>query len=69
MIIPTPQFDPMFADDGIPFRTKMLQYMRSEFFDLLGADVTQLDSDEGLERLSRSIAIPGKRQLDRRTAA
>jgi hypothetical protein len=36
MIIPTPAFDPMFADDGVPFRDKMLAYIRREFSDLLG---------------------------------
>jgi hypothetical protein len=34
MIIPTPAYDPLFADDGIPFRTKMLQYILREFADL-----------------------------------
>lgn len=36
MIIPTPDFDPLFAEDGIPFRIKMLAYIRREFADLLG---------------------------------
>jgi len=35
MIIHTPEYDPMFADDGIPFRTKMIQYIEREFSDLL----------------------------------
>lgn len=35
MIIPTADFDPMFADDGVPFRTKMVAYIREEFADLL----------------------------------
>jgi hypothetical protein len=35
MIIPTAEFDPMFANDGIPFREKMLAYLEREFADLL----------------------------------
>jgi len=57
MIIPTPEFDPMFADDGVPFRTKMIQYIEREFSDLLEpyADVPQTD------RVRRAIA---KMQLE-----
>jgi hypothetical protein len=55
MIIPTPEYDPMFAEDGIPFQTKMIHYIRREFSDLLGASVTQLPNDKDLEQLSRSI--------------
>ena len=36
MIIPTAKFDPLFAEDGIPFRQKMVQYIRREFSDILG---------------------------------
>ena len=53
MIIPTPEFDPMFADDGIPLRTKMVQYIEREFADLLGTHVGLLRTDEGLAVLSR----------------
>lgn len=35
MIIPTPQFDPLFAVDDIPFRSKMLDYIEREFSELL----------------------------------
>ncbi len=56
MIIPTPEFDPMFADDGVPFQTKMILYIRREFPDLLGANVAQLHTDKGLQQLSKSIA-------------
>ncbi len=36
MIIPTPEFDPLFAQDGVPFREKMNAYIAREFADLLG---------------------------------
>ncbi len=36
MIIPTAEFDPMFADDGVPFAEKMNAYIVREFADLLG---------------------------------
>ena len=36
MIIPTPEFDPLFARDGVPFREKMNAYIAREFADLLG---------------------------------
>lgn len=35
MIIPTAEFDPMFANDGTPFREKMLAYLEHEFAELL----------------------------------
>jgi hypothetical protein len=38
MIIPTPEFDPFFADDGTPFQQKMLDLIHREFADLLAAD-------------------------------
>ena len=31
MIIPTPEFDPLFADEGVPFKSRMLQYIHNEF--------------------------------------
>lgn len=45
MIIPTPEFDPMFADDGISFRTKMIEYINREFADLLGPRLLQCDEE------------------------
>jgi hypothetical protein len=51
VIIPTPDFDPLFADDGVAFRTKMLAYIRREFADLLGPRLALLESEEG-------VAIP-----------
>jgi hypothetical protein len=53
MITPTPEYDPMFADDDIPLRTKMIQYIEREFGDLLGAHRGLLRTDEGLATLSR----------------
>jgi len=52
MIIPTPDYDPMFADDGVPFRTKMIQYIKREFSDVLGPRIGLLDTDYGLDILS-----------------
>jgi hypothetical protein len=54
MIIPTAEFDPMFADDGVPFRIKMVRYLEREFAGILGPRVMLLHSDEGLETLSRT---------------
>lgn len=53
MIIPTAEYDPMFAEDGIPFREKMLRYIERNFTDLLGSDRVFLRAPGGLERLSR----------------
>lgn len=35
MIIPTAEYDPMFADDGVPFQEKMVAYIEREFSDIL----------------------------------
>ena len=48
MIIPTPEFDPLFATDGIPFRTKMFDYIRREFADLLDSRAVVLESADEL---------------------
>jgi anthranilate synthase component 1 len=53
MIIPTPEFDPLFAEDGISFRAKMIEYIKREFADLLGPRIGLLQSAEGLETLAR----------------
>jgi hypothetical protein len=58
MIIPTPDFDPMFADDGVPFRTKMIQYIEREFSDVLGPHVGLLRMDQGLAILSNMYSNP-----------
>ena len=49
MIIPTPEFDPLFADDGIPFSRKMCQYIQREFADQLGLGAALLETESGLE--------------------
>ena len=48
MIIPTPDFDPLFAADGIPFGLKMRQYIQREFADQLGPYTAFLETEEGL---------------------
>ena len=53
MIIPTPDFDPLFASDGIPFQDKMCAYIRGEFSDVLGTHAPFLTSPGGLDVLSR----------------
>jgi len=35
MIIPTPEFDPFFAHDEIPFQEKMRGYIEREFSELI----------------------------------
>ena len=68
MILPTPEFDPMFADDGVPFRTKMLRYIDREFSDILGDRRRLLNSDSGLERLADLIASQLSRDATRDAA-
>ena len=55
MILPTPEFDPLFADDGIPFRTKMLGYIEQEFADILGERRRLLNSQSGLDWLAQQV--------------
>ena len=55
MILPTPDFDPLFAADGVPFRTKMLAYIEQEFSDILGDRRRLLRSESGLEWLAPQI--------------
>ncbi|MBC7817348.1 MAG: hypothetical protein IAG10_10705 [Planctomycetaceae bacterium] len=55
MILPTPEFDPLFAEDGIPFRTKMLGYIEQEFADILGDRRRLLNSNTGLDWLAQQI--------------
>jgi hypothetical protein len=52
MIIPTAEFDPMFAEDGVPFRAKMIDYIRREFADLLGPRIGLLEAKNGLDLLA-----------------
>ena len=56
MILPTPEFDPLFADDGISFRTKMLDYIEQEFADILGDRRRLLQSQCGLDWLATQIS-------------
>lgn len=56
MILPTPEFDPLFADDGISFRTKMLGYIEQEFSDILGDRRRILNSNAGLDWLAQQIS-------------
>jgi hypothetical protein len=63
MIIPTSDYDPLFADDGVPFRTKMMQYIEREFADLLGSRRGLLKHAQGLEILSDLVV----RKPDRKT--
>lgn len=52
MIIPTAEYDPLFANDGVSFREKMVGYIIREFSDTLGPRVGELQSDAGLDALS-----------------
>ncbi|QDU97021.1 hypothetical protein [Lignipirellula cremea] len=52
MIIPTPEFDPMYAHDGIPFEQKMIAYIDREFSDLLGPRRAWLQERGGLNKLA-----------------
>jgi hypothetical protein len=69
MIIPTPDFDPLFAEDGRPFREKMVAYIEREFADVLGSHTGLLHSDQGLETLSRLYVTAVTRPDGRRNAA
>ena len=53
MIIPTPDFDPMFADDGTPFQSRMTHYIQREFSDILGPHARLLQTPQGLDVLSQ----------------
>lgn len=55
MIVPTAEYDPTFAEDGVPFREKMTACIRREFADLLGPHAGLPATDAGLERLSRMV--------------
>ena len=46
----------MFADDGIPFRTKMLAYFEQEFSEILGDRRRLLRSESGLDWLANQIS-------------
>ena len=55
MIIPTPEYDPMFADDGTPFCDKMMDYIRREFSDLLPANAAKIETQQDLVELSLQL--------------
>lgn len=62
MILPTPEFDPLFSNDDRPLRDRMIDYIRREFSDLLGARVAWLDEPDGLDRLSNTKATQASGQ-------
>ena len=58
MIIPTAEYDPMYADDGVPFRAKMIRYIEREFADILGSRKRLLHTDCGLDAIAQFAAAP-----------
>jgi len=56
MIIPTPEYDAMYAGDGVPFRAQMIRYIEREFGDMLRGPGGQLPTDRGLETLAETTA-------------
>lgn len=66
MIIPTADFDPLFAHDGTPFREKMLAHIQREFADLLGGRAQLLEGKDGLLKEVRGVE---QNATDERTAA
>lgn len=58
MIIPTPEFNPLFANDGTPFRNKMIRWIDEEFQDLLGEDARLLRLPGGLEKIQVKLTRP-----------
>jgi hypothetical protein len=67
MIIPTADYNPMFAKDGIPFREKMIQYILREFGDTLGPRAGLLHSRAGLDALA-SLHAPSNTESPRKAA-
>lgn len=61
MIIPTPEFDPLFADDGVPFQAKMIEYIEREFADLLRGRMGLLRQPNGLDLLTQLLGLAGRR--------
>ena len=55
MIVPTPEYDPLFARDGAPFQVKMLVYIQREFADILGPRTALLSTPEGLNQLAAIV--------------
>lgn len=69
MIIPTAEFDPLFADDGVPFQAKMIQYIRREFADVLGPETALLKMPGGLDQLSETRNSHSAHPARQRSAA
>ena len=69
MIIPTSESDPLFAEDGTPFREKMLVWIQREFADILGNNVSLLNSPGGLEELSRVYSVSELNQSRQKKSA
>ena len=68
MIIPTPEYDPLFAADGVPFRDRMLAYIEREFADLIEVhpDLPSLVELRGVrESVYHRIGSVQIRQLER----
>jgi hypothetical protein len=68
MILPTPQHDPLFAEDGTSFRQRMIRYIEREFADVLGGRSGLLCSEEGLEALAALLAEQTQRRSFRNAA-
>lgn len=58
MIIPTADFNPMFAQDGVPFREKMLAYIGREFGDLLASQPAAAAVINHLAQESAATTLP-----------
>lgn len=69
MILPTPTFDPLFSNDGIPFQIKMIQYIQREFADLLGNRGILLNRPGGLDMLARICGLPVPQRDGQKRAA
>ncbi|MGE0606716.1 MAG: hypothetical protein AB7O62_06275 [Pirellulales bacterium] len=67
MIIPTAEFDPLFARDGVPFRTKMVEYIQQEFADILGPRMHQLERE--IEEHPMGACLQSSRVLHPRRVA
>jgi len=68
MIIPTPEFDPLFAEDGVPFQIKMTEYIQREFADVLGPRIGLFRVDNALDILSQMPIRTPRASSDRKAA-
>lgn len=69
MIIPTAEFDPMFADDGVPFGIKMRHYIQKEFMRELGPYRALVNSEEGLAVVAAALFPQAASKSSRADAA